>query len=418
MTRLAKLSMIFLLVSALWISQANAEMVDYRTLYRQTAPTVVFIAALTQGNYGSSGTGSIITKEGHVLTNHHVIWDDKGNRVCPRIFVFLKPPKVTGENANDLSRQYRAKVLHYDAKLDLAVLQIQNPPDNLPILAMQNSDLVETGAPTIAIGHPEQGVRWTLTTGALSGQIRNFSRVSGKHVFQMETSVNRGNSGGPLIDHKGNMIGINSMIARVGAGGVAITDINFAIQTNVARQWLESKGVRPTSRPIAYNDGGYQNVQYNPATRQIAEPQPQPEQPAQQQQQIADGGNREQQRDDDEGRREVVVNQEEPSEGVMIRNEGEVETGRSRGFGFVTDSEAGRSRGSEVGHSRGSERQNQRRLVSIQSGQEYTSDEDEKLVDHLSQIRAKMRAFERGDAKSMEEDAQEAIRRLRNRRNR
>ena len=233
---------------------AGTLMVDYRQLYKQASPGVVFIAALFEGNQGASGTGSIVTNDGVVLTNHHVIWDDKKNRVAPRIFIFLKPPRVTGENANDLKRQYRAEVLAYDKGLDLAALRIVNPPQGIRILPFMPSENVDIGAPSAAIGHPEQGVRWTLTTGAISGRINNFNRVKGKDVFQMETSINRGNSGGPLLDHLGNIIAVNTMIARIGEGGVAITDINFAVQGDVAVKWLKSKGITPSAQYIAYED--------------------------------------------------------------------------------------------------------------------------------------------------------------------
>ncbi|MEO0813402.1 MAG: trypsin-like peptidase domain-containing protein [Myxococcota bacterium] len=71
-----------------------------------------------------------------------------------------------------------------------------------------------------------------------SQRIANYSRVEGKDVFQTEASVNRGNSGGPLLDSQGNMVGINTMIARKGAGGIAITDVNFSLKSSVAVKWL------------------------------------------------------------------------------------------------------------------------------------------------------------------------------------
>ena len=72
---------------------------------------------------------------------------------------------------------------------------------------------------------------------------KNFNRIKGKNVFQTEASVNRGNSGGPLLDVDGNMVGINTMIARQGAGGVTITDINFALKSSVAVNWLAGQGM-------------------------------------------------------------------------------------------------------------------------------------------------------------------------------
>ncbi len=270
------LAAVVLLISV-YASAQPVIVIDYRKIYKKAAPGVVFIAALYKGNVGASGTGSIVRKDGIVLTNHHVIWDDENKRIAPRIYVFLKPKRVTGENSNDLKYQYKAKVLAYDADLDLAALQIINPPPNLTVIPLADSDQVEIGAPSAAIGHPEQGVRWTLTTGAISGRIKNFNHVPGKDVFQMETSINRGNSGGPLLDHLGNMIGVNTMIARVGAGGVAITDINFAIQSNVARRWLESVGIKLYAKPIPYEEETEETpVAANEGTTQAQPQQAQP----------------------------------------------------------------------------------------------------------------------------------------------
>ena len=72
--------------------------------------------------------------------------------------------------------------------------------------------------------------------------IEDFEGTRGKDVFQTETSINKGNSGGPLIDQHGHMVGINSMIARKGKSGIAITDVNFSIKSTVAMKWMRSVG--------------------------------------------------------------------------------------------------------------------------------------------------------------------------------
>src|SRR5690606_10004393 len=126
---------------------------------------------------------------------------------------------------------------------DLALLQIQNPPANLPTIHFADPEQAEIGDAVVAIGHPEQAGVWTLTTGTISTVIANFSGVQGKHVFQTEASVNRGNSGGPLLDENGNMLGINTAIARRGRDGVAITDVNFALKSSVAVTWLSGQGM-------------------------------------------------------------------------------------------------------------------------------------------------------------------------------
>lgn len=83
-----------------------------------------------------------------------------------------------------------------------------------------------------------------MTTGVISAQKQNFGGLIGKDLFQTEASINRGNSGGPLLDERGIMIGINSMIARTAADGMAITDVNFSIKSNVALKWLNKLGHR------------------------------------------------------------------------------------------------------------------------------------------------------------------------------
>ena len=114
--------------------------------------------------------------------------------------------------------------------------------ETVDYLLLGNSESISIGEPTMAIGHPEQGAFWTLTTGQIGALLEDFSGVSGKHVFQMETSVNRGNSGGPLIDGNGQMIGVNSMIARQARDGMAITGVNFAIRSRVVRDFVSRSG--------------------------------------------------------------------------------------------------------------------------------------------------------------------------------
>jgi serine protease Do len=133
----------------------------------------------------------------------------------------------------------------------------------------------------VAIGHPEQGGLWTLTTGVISAEVDNFNGVKGKHVFQTETGLNRGNSGGPLLDGEGRMIGVNTAIARVASDGLPITSISFSLKSSVATQWLREQGVvvragRGTPLPTG---------QMQPATDQplapLVQPQAKPVQPPQ-----------------------------------------------------------------------------------------------------------------------------------------
>jgi serine protease Do len=126
----------------------------------------------------------------------------------------------------------------------------------------------------VAIGHPEQGGLWTLTTGVISAEVDNFNGVKGKHVFQTETGLNRGNSGGPLLDGEGRMIGVNTAIARVASDGLPITSISFSLKSNVAAQWLleQRSGARVEGRKPPLPAG-----QVQPATDQPTDLSVQPQ---------------------------------------------------------------------------------------------------------------------------------------------
>jgi serine protease Do len=163
------------------------------------------------------------------------------------ISVYLKPEKVTGNQRGDLSRRYKGTILAYDLPLDLALLKIMEVDVPLTTVSFGDSDRVVIGDQAYAIGHPEQGGLWSLTTGVISAQRQNFAGLIGKDLFQTEASINRGNSGGPLLDELGIMIGINSMIARRAEDGMAITDVNFSIKSNVALKWLNKLGHRISS---------------------------------------------------------------------------------------------------------------------------------------------------------------------------
>lgn len=224
---------------------SSASALKPKEIYKKSAPAVVLLLGSDDGKSGNGGTGSIITSDGKVVTNAHVVVNSRTQQPYQRLYVFLKPPRLTGDNRQDLTNRYKGRVLSYspENELDLALVQIETPPANLPHIGFANPDNVEVGDEVVAIGHPEQGGLWTLTTGTVSTVIANFNGVRGKNIFQTEASVNRGNSGGPLLDNRGNMIGINTLIARRGAGGVTITDINFALKSSVAVKWLAQAGL-------------------------------------------------------------------------------------------------------------------------------------------------------------------------------
>ena len=208
-----------------------------KSIYQSAAPSVVLIlAAEKEGSSGELGTGSII-EGGRVLTNAHVVINDRTGVPYTAVRVYLKPEKVTGDAKRDLKSPVTAKVARYDRALDLAVLE---PETKLAAgaIALGDDSGVEPGDPVVAIGHPEQGGLWTLTQGVVSTMVADLGGVPGKDAFQTDASINRGNSGGPLLDRSGSIVGINTSMARKAADGLTITSVNFSVRSSVAKKWL------------------------------------------------------------------------------------------------------------------------------------------------------------------------------------
>lgn len=214
-----------------------APVLTAKEIYQKDSPSVVLILAGRPTGQGELGTGSVIDAQGRVLTNAHVIVDDRTGAPYPQIRVYLKPAKITGDPKEDLADPITAKVERYDRALDLALLTLDRAP-RVPALSLGDDANVETGDPVVAIGHPEQGGLWTLTQGVVSTVLADLGGVPGKDAFQTDASINRGNSGGPLIDRAGTIIGINTSMARKAADGLTITSVNFSIKSSVARRWL------------------------------------------------------------------------------------------------------------------------------------------------------------------------------------
>ncbi len=235
----------------IWSTDAVSKELSPREIYEQASPGVVMVMGYAEsGGKGSGGTGSIIQSDGLVLTNAHVVINEHTGKPFTRLSVFLKPIRVTGESKRDLSRMVRAKVVAYSQALDLALLKLDGVNEALPFVNVGESGLVRIGDRVVAIGHPEQGGLWTLTTGVISAEVDNFNGVKGKQVFQTETGLNRGNSGGPLLDGEGRMIGVNTAIARVASDGLPITSISFSLKSSVAAQWLREYGVGIRGMPL------------------------------------------------------------------------------------------------------------------------------------------------------------------------
>lgn len=195
-------------------------------VYRAAAPGVVFITSSSgtgrgffdYGERRGTGSGSIIDKQGHILTNEHVV------ARAGRITVSLG-----GE------RTYPARVVGRDPDTDLAVIKIDAPASELTVIPFGDSDALSVGQKVLAIGNPF-GLDRTLTTGVISGLQRPIRARNGRLIegaIQTDASINPGNSGGPLLDSRGRMIGINSQILSPSG---ASSGIGFAVSVDTARR--------------------------------------------------------------------------------------------------------------------------------------------------------------------------------------
>ncbi|MBI3552471.1 MAG: trypsin-like peptidase domain-containing protein [Elusimicrobia bacterium] len=227
---------------------AQAEL-SPRQIYQKDGPAVVLLMCTGPDGTGELGSGSLIDENGHVLTNAHVALKASTGKPYENIHVYFKPAKLSGDPKTDLINGRSARVIKADRALDLALLELDEKPAGAAVLAIGDADSVSAGDPVVAIGHPEQGGLWTLTTGVVSTVVADLGGVKGKNVFQTDASINRGNSGGPLIDRQGNLIGVNTSMARKAADGLTITSVNFSLKSSVVKSWLAGSAVTLAKAP-------------------------------------------------------------------------------------------------------------------------------------------------------------------------
>lgn len=249
---------ILLIIGSLLLTSIQAYASDFpaKEVYETISPSVVTIRASKAEGEGMIGAGSIISKKGLIITNAHVVIDKSVSISYPHISVYLKPDKLTGIIKNDLSIKFDAEVMIYSKELDLALLKAKGLPLNINALELADPSEIKTGEEVVAIGHPEQGGFWSLTYGRISGELRDYQGIPGKDMYQTDTSVNRGNSGGPLLDRRGYIVAVNSNIARLGRDGLPITGVNFSIKSSVVKKWLEENGyaIAYGKRPLLEED--------------------------------------------------------------------------------------------------------------------------------------------------------------------
>jgi 2-alkenal reductase len=199
------------------------------SLYEHVDPGIVSIQVLNETG-GSLGSGFVYDKQGHVVTNYHVI-----------------------EGAEDLEVDFpsglkvRGKVIGKDTDSDLAVVKVDAPEDALFPLSLGNSNQIKVGQTVVAIGNPF-GLTGTMTVGIVSARDRTMDSIrqspegdpfTAGGLIQTDAAINPGNSGGPLLDLKGQVIGINRAIRTTTTteeGEPSNSGVGFAVPINIVKR--------------------------------------------------------------------------------------------------------------------------------------------------------------------------------------
>jgi 2-alkenal reductase len=224
---------------------------------QKVSPTVVTVTGVIPGQntfFGPtgdqmvSGSGFFVTNQGYILTNNHVVEGTK------EVSVIL----------SDGSEQ-KAVIVGTDPYSDVAVLKTDGPVP--AIAALGNSDVLNPGESVIAIGSPLGNFKNTVTVGVISATGRSINTGNGYQIedlIQTDAAINHGNSGGPLVDLAGEVIGINTLIVRDSGNGDVAEGLGFAIPVNTAQaiaQQIIERGY--FARP-------YMGISFQPINPEIA----------------------------------------------------------------------------------------------------------------------------------------------------
>lgn len=193
----------------------------------------------------SGGSGFIISKDGYILTNHHVIADTS------EIQVTLAD-----------GRQYDAEVVGSDSDFDVGLIKID--ADDLPSVELGDSEQIQEGQLVVAIGNPF-GLSHTITSGIVSAQDRSFGIAEFENFIQTDAAINPGNSGGPLVNTDGKVIGINTAIFTRTGGSMGIgfaipinhaeTIYNKLIESGTVKKGFIGIGIQPLTSDLARGFG-------------------------------------------------------------------------------------------------------------------------------------------------------------------
>ncbi|CAM4065129.1 Do family serine endopeptidase [Flavobacterium jumunjinense] len=164
-----------------------------------------------------TGSGVIISEDGYIVTNNHVI--DKASEL-----------EVTLNN----NKTYKAKLIGTDSKMDIALIKIESD-EKLPFITFGDSENVKVGEWALAVGNP-YNLTSTVTAGIISAKARDLSNEGLQSFIQTDAAVNPGNSGGALVNTRGELIGINTMISSPTG---SYTGYSFAVPSNITRKIIE-----------------------------------------------------------------------------------------------------------------------------------------------------------------------------------
>lgn len=219
------------------VALANAESVDFTTAADEAVHSVVHVKNVSYSTaprnplieyfYGyrggqqqaqiGTGSGVIITEDGYIVTNNHVIQN-------------ASELEVTLNN----NKSYKARLVGTDSKMDIALLKVDTD-EKLPYAVFGNSDDLKVGEWVLAVGNP-YNLTSTVTAGIVSAKARNLSKDGLQSFIQTDAAVNPGNSGGALVNTRGELIGINTMISSNTGSYVGYS---FAVPSNIARKIIE-----------------------------------------------------------------------------------------------------------------------------------------------------------------------------------
>jgi serine protease Do len=175
-----------------------------------------------------TGSGFVIDKDGHILTNYHVV--EGASRITVKF--------------HDDPKEYRARLVGAAPPLDVALLKVDAPKDRLAPLVLGDSDRIRVGQKAIAMGNPF-GLEFTVTQGIVSAIRENPGAIGDEsglvpQVIQTDAAINPGNSGGPLLNSRGEVIGINTAIFTPSGqfGAAQFAGVGFALPINLVKQYL------------------------------------------------------------------------------------------------------------------------------------------------------------------------------------